>query len=161
MSEALQQIDPSRAFERYVEADPLVCNSCFVKHSRDILDENSTHQVESKGEIGERATTADDDEGRVVGTEPIREHSARYNWYSVDMCPECGSASLTSPSDTLSIKEASRRAVRLSNRLYERGLDHNWRLLVWFVRRCKRNEDLAGKDQEIVARAVEFVLEPR
>jgi len=169
MSDALQDVAPERPFERYVETDPLICNGCFARVQPE---ERDGITVETEGVIGERVTTDPDAPApvldrherthdvadRVVGTEPIRDHSARYDWQPYDHCPACGREGLQSPSDPLSIEAASRRALRLSTRLHERGLKHDWRLVVWFVRRAKRQETLAGKDREIAANAVAFAL---
>lgn len=132
-----RDLKPSSVFERYVETDPMTCNGCFA---RPLPEETDGVDVEDKGRIADC------------------QHSAKYHWEEDDYCPVCGSMGLTSPDDTLSIERASRRAIRLSTRLQERGIAHSWQLLVWFVRRAKRDEDLCGKDQQIAARAVEFAV---
>jgi len=163
-------LDPEQVFERYVETDPSICNHCF---HRPLPEETDGIDIESKGVIGERVRTDDEppapkigdhehvhksDGERVIGTEPAAEHSAIYDWQPRPTCPECGSVGMCSPDDTLSIRAASLRAIRLSKRLFERGIAHNGNRLVWFVRKAKRNEDAAGKDREIASNAVTFAI---
>ena len=136
-----QQVDPERAFERYIETDPSICNQCFRRPSPEQTDGTD---VESKGryELG--------------GT-----YSALYHWTPEDFCPDCGAKGLLARDETLSIEAASHRAIRLSVRLHERQLAHDWRLLVWFVRQAKRTDGIHTKDRDIAARAVEFALNSR
>ncbi len=144
-------VDPEQAFERYVETDPMVCNSCYER-----VEAVEGSNVESKAAVGEVVTRHDD--GRATGIEPLRESSAAYDWQPWDHCPECGQLGLVSPDETLSVDRAQRRTIPLSRRLTERGIPHRWRLLLWFVTKAKRREDLAGKDRDIAARAVEFAV---
>ena len=144
-------VDPEQVFERYVETDPMVCNACFRR-----VEAADGANVESKGSVGE-VTTRDPD-GRATGTEPLRESSAAIDWQPWEHCPECGQLGMVSPDETLSVDRAQRRTIPLSRRLAKRGIRHRWRLLLWFVTKAKRREDLAGKDRDIAARAVEFAV---
>lgn len=125
-------------FERYIETDPSVCNGCF---SRPLPETTDGTQVEPMGRY------------QLGG-----EHSAKYRWEPWETCPECGQLGLSAPEETLSIKAATERALQLSHRLHERRIPHDWRHLVWFVRRAKRREVLAAKDRDIAASAVEFAV---
>jgi len=132
-----QALDPSRVFERYVESNPQTCNCCYA---RPLPEETDGIDIEATGEIIDEPSTH------------------RYDWEIEDACPVCGSVGMSSPDETLSIEAASQRAIRLSSRLRERGIRHDWRHLVWFVREAKRRDGLHAKDREIAARAVEFAV---
>lgn len=148
------EVDPAEVFATYVEADPLTCNGCF---SRPVPEQTDGTNVHARGTHG--AVTVEDGEGGLL-VEPRSEHTALYDWEAWDACPNCGRLGMPSPEATLSIEAARERAIECSRRLYERGIAHRPKRLTYFVGLAKRRETLAGRDRDIVARAVEFAIRP-
>lgn len=165
-------LDPAAVFERYIEADPLVCNSCFRRVQPE---EGNGHNCTPTGTTGERVVTDDgepaprldvhdhhgpmhDAGDRVVGTEPIETHSATYLWEPHDVCPHCGELGLASPDDPLPRERVRDRAVAISCRLRERSIPHDWFALVYVALGLKAKPALAGQDREIAARATKVAV---
>lgn len=132
-----RRLEAELIFQQRIEDDPSVCNGCF---ERPLPERRQGVDLEAKHESG---------------GEPC---SSIYDYWSEHTCPQCGSVGMAAPDETLSIAVASERALSLSTRLRECGIDHDWRLLVWFVRRAKRESGIHTKDRDIAARAVEFAV---
>jgi hypothetical protein len=169
---------PSDVFDAAIWYNDDVCNHCFA-HVRDVdqreirvgknnqkqLDwefrDRTTrsqldHDVVAKGETGTVATR--DEDGRVIGSEPIETHSAQYRETTRTTCLQCGSVGCLATDETLSRREALARVDTLAERLRERGHSLSERHLRATIRRGKERADVQGYDREIFAAAVKVAL---
>lgn len=170
--------DPSDAFDECIWYNSAVCNHCFG-HIRDVeereirvgknnqrelewqfsnrtTDATLDHDVEQKGETGLQA--ARDDDGRVIGMEPIEEHSALYRETTRTTCLQCGSVGALATDETLSRREALSRVDALVARLREQGFSVSKRYLRETIRRGKTRRDTNDYDREIFAAAVTLAI---
>jgi len=175
-----RDLQPADVFERAIWTNSDICNNCFARVRT--VDETSIwvgkndqkrmdweyrdrtrhsqldHDVDAKGETGLIATR--DKDGRVIGSEPINTHSARYRETTRTTCLRCGSVGCRATDHTLSRREALRRVDPLVERLREQDIDIDHRRLRSAVRYYKSSDKWQGFDFETFAAAVRIAVRP-
>lgn len=142
-----------------LEDNPLVCSRCYrrthegarytdeFRQKRPVasMDRETLPEIETERPTSYDLTAIED-------FDPPSDQT-RANPGARSVC-ECGNIDDAGHGKTRSIEELSRVAQRVSDRLLELDVEHDRDLLVALVREQKSRPDLAGREREILDRAI-------
>ncbi|MFC7202879.1 hypothetical protein ACFQJC_05080 [Haloferax namakaokahaiae] len=152
-----RQIQPERAFERYIWTQPGICNRCYSRMSRDgrlRADGVHGHDVHIHDQFGEQ--TVRDEDGRVTGVEHVGEHGVDRTHSEHTCCNNCGSIAGRAPDETQSRLDLVRRVAPIADRLNEEGIGVSRRVMRRTVWELKSDDRIQGMDREILERATKL-----
>ena len=160
-----ESVEPDEAFDKLIWGSGEICNNCFEKVVEIDLPEEYLSPIlyENHKDIQGEVRQYDG-----VGTIEIVESDVNeYGNQTIDhpgtVCLNCGSIHLQTwqygYSETLSKKQAIKRADNLADRLEEYGYTVNKERMVELLAKGKSRSSLQGKDKELFAKAVKVGIQ--